>query len=145
MLPEEAEHLAPAIHRLFGPVERSVPIEDAVAGTVVTVELVGLAVLLEFSLVLVHLLGAWRAVVVAENADQGAGKIPREIDWRYRRLVVEFILAHHHAAAPQLGAGIDVFFLTCIDECVPATRAGAEQADLAIVVGLGAHPLHCGL
>src|SRR5262245_38744086 len=114
MLSEEAEHFAPAIHRLFGPVERSVPIEDAVAGTVVTVELVGLAVLLEFSLVLVHLLGAWRAVVVAENADEGAGKIAGEIDRRNRCLVIEFILAHHDTAAPELGAGVDILFLARI-------------------------------
>src|SRR5215510_4843634 len=117
MLPEEAEHLAPAIHRLFGPVERPVPIEDAVTGTVVTVELVGLAVLLEFSLVLVHLLGARSAIVVAENADKGAGKIVREINWRHRSLVIEFILAHHDTATPEFGAGIDVLFLACVKEC----------------------------
>ena len=47
MLAEEGEHLAPSIHRLLGPVEWPVPIEEAVAGTVVAVELVRLAVLLE--------------------------------------------------------------------------------------------------
>src|SRR5215510_7879256 len=130
MLPEEAEHLAPAIHRLFGPVERPVPIEDAVTGTVVTVELVGLAVLLEFSLVLVHLLGARCAVVIAENADERARKITCHIDWRDRRLRIQFILAHHDAAAPELGAGVNVFFLACIDKCVPPPRAGAEKSDL---------------
>src|SRR5256885_16732199 len=66
MLAEEGEHLAPAVHGLLGPVERPVPIEDAVAGTVVAVELVRLAVLLELGLVLVHLLRARRAVVIAE-------------------------------------------------------------------------------
>jgi hypothetical protein len=38
MLAEEREYLAPAIHGLLGPVEWPVPIEDAVAGTVVAVE-----------------------------------------------------------------------------------------------------------
>jgi hypothetical protein len=28
---------------------------------------------------------------------------------------------------------------------VPTTRTGAENADLAIVIGLRAYPLHCGL
>src|SRR5207248_5610147 len=46
------------------------------------------------------------------------------------------------AAAPQLDAGVDVLLLAGIDEGVPATRAGAEQSDLAVEVGLPAHPLH---
>src|SRR5215204_1304236 len=38
MLAEEGEHLAPAIHCLLGPVEWPVPIENAVAGSIVAVE-----------------------------------------------------------------------------------------------------------
>src|SRR5690349_4194768 len=97
MLSEEGEDLAPTIHRLFGPVERPVPVEDAVASTVVAVELVGLAVLFEFSLVLVDLLGARSTVVVAEDADQGAGKILAEIDGCHRRFGIEFFFAHDDA------------------------------------------------
>src|SRR5215207_9975786 len=52
MLADEGEHLAPAIHCLLGPVEWPVPIENAVAGFIVPVELVHLAVLLELGLVL---------------------------------------------------------------------------------------------
>src|SRR5687768_13752264 len=120
MIAEEREHLAPAIHRRLGPVERPVPIPDAVAGAVVAMELVGLAVLLELGLVLVHLFWAGRAVVVAENADQRARKVLRHVDRRDRRLGVEFVLAHHDAAAPELCAGIDVLFLASVYECVPA-------------------------
>src|SRR6187431_613978 len=58
MLAEEGEQLAPAIHRLLGPVDRPVPIEEAVAGAVIAIELVTLAVLLQLGLVLVHRLGA---------------------------------------------------------------------------------------
>src|SRR5262249_9974516 len=101
MLAEESEHLAPTVHCLFGAVERSVPIPDAVAGTVVAVELVRLVVLLEFSFVLVHLLGARSPVVVAEYADERAAEVLRHIDRRDRRLVIELLLAHHHAAAPE--------------------------------------------
>src|SRR5438105_14482825 len=86
MLAEEGEHLAPAIHCRLRPVERPVPIEDAVAGTVVAVELVRLAVLLELGLVLAHLLGARRAVVVAEYAEQRAAQILRHLDRGHRRL-----------------------------------------------------------
>src|SRR5262249_13092418 len=136
MLAEEGEHLAPAIHCLFGPVEWTVPIEDAVAGTIVTVELVHLAVLLEFGLVLVHLLGARRAVVVAEYAEQRAAEVLRHLDRCDGRLGIELLFAHHHAAAPEVGAGVDVLPLAGIDEGVAATRTGAENADLSVVIGL---------
>ena len=82
MLAEEGEHPAPAIHCLLGPVEWPVPIEDAVAGTVVAIELVHLAVLIELGPVLVHLLGARRAVVVAEYAEQRAAEVLRHVDRR---------------------------------------------------------------
>src|SRR6202023_2156970 len=144
MLAEEGKHLAPAIHCLLGPVEWPVPIEEAVAGTVVAVELVRLVVLLELRLVLVHLLGARRAVVVAEYAEQRAAELLRHLDRRDRRLGIELLLPHHHAAAPQVGAGIDVLLLAGIDEGVPAAPAGAEKPDLAVVPGLRAHPLHGG-
>src|ERR1700732_5587288 len=116
MLAEEGKHLAPAIHGLFGSVQRPVPIPDAVAGAVVAVELVRLAVLLELGLMLVHLLGARRAVVIAEDADERAREVLGHLDRRDRRLGVELLLAHHHAAAPQLGAGVDVLSLAGIDE-----------------------------
>src|SRR5689334_2831781 len=74
---EEGEHLAPTVHRLVGPVERPVPVEDAVAGPVVAVEFVSLAVPLELGLVPVHLLGARRAVVVAEDTEQRAAEVRR--------------------------------------------------------------------
>src|SRR6202022_1877954 len=131
MLAEKGEHLAPAIHGLLGPVEWPVPIEDAVASTVVAVELVHLAVLLEFGLVLVHLLGARRAGVVAEYAEQRAAEILRHLDRRDGRLGIELLLAHHHAAAPELDAGIDVLSLASVDEGMPAARTGTENADLA--------------
>jgi hypothetical protein len=72
VLSEESENLAPAIHSLLGPVEWPVPIKDAVAGTVVAMELIALSVPLELRFVLVHLLGAGRTIVVAEDADQRA-------------------------------------------------------------------------
>src|SRR4051794_38614223 len=100
MLAEEGEQLAPAIHRLLGPVDRPVPIEEAVTGAVVAMELVRLAVLLELGLVLVHLLGARRAVVIAEYADQRTRKILGHLDRRDRRLGIELFGTHHHAAAP---------------------------------------------
>src|SRR5580693_219769 len=126
MLAEEGEHLAPAVHGLLGPIERPVPVPDAVAGAVVAIKLVRLAVLLELSFVLVHLLGARRAVVVAEDADERAAEVLRHLDRRDRRLGIELLLAHHHAAAPELGAGVDIPALAGIDEGMPAARARAE-------------------
>src|SRR5215204_2071017 len=142
MLAEEGEHLAPAIHCLLGPVEWPVPIPDAVARAVVAVELVCLAVLLKLGLMLVHLLGARRTIFVAEDADEWAREILCHVDRRDRSLVVELFLAHYHAAALEVGTGVCVFSLAGIDEGVAATRTGPEDADLAIVIGLLAHPLH---
>src|ERR1019366_6959374 len=82
MLAEEGEHLAPGIHCLLRSVEWPVPIEDAVASAVVAVELVHLAVLLELGLVLVHLFGARRAVVVAEDADKRAREVLGHVNRR---------------------------------------------------------------
>src|SRR5579864_479794 len=144
MLAEEGPNLVPAIHRLLGPIERPMPVEKAVARAVVAVELVILAVLLEFGLVLVHLLGARRAIVVAEQAEQRAAEVLGHVDRRDRRLGVELLWAHHHAAAPLLDAGIDVLALAGIEEGMPAARAGTDETDLAVVIGVRAHPLHRG-
>jgi len=66
MLAEEGKDLAPGIHALLHPVDRPVPVEEAVAGAVVAVEFVRLAVLLQLGLVLVDLLRRGRLVLVAE-------------------------------------------------------------------------------
>src|SRR5262245_39695754 len=145
MLAEEGEHLAPAIHGLLGPIERPVPIEDAVTGAVVAVKLVLLAVLLELGLVLVHLLRARRPVVVAEYAEQRTAQILRHLNRRDGRLGVELLLAHHHAATPKVRASVNVLLFAGINEGVPPARTGSEKADLTVVIGLRAHPLHCSL
>src|ERR1700687_944693 len=100
MLAEEGPYLVPAIHRLLGPIQRPVPTEEGMAGAIVAVELIVLAVLLEFGLVLVHLLGARCAVVVAEQAEQRAAEVLRHIDRRDRRLGGPLLLAPPPAAAP---------------------------------------------
>src|ERR1700730_5710884 len=134
MLAEEGPYLVPAIHRLLGPIQRPVPIEEAVTGTIVAVELIVLAMLLEFGLVLIHLLWARRAVVVAEQAEQRTTEVLRHVDRCDGRLRVELLLAHHHAAAPLLDAGVDVLLLAGINECVPAARARADETDLAVAI-----------
>src|ERR1700756_2897154 len=136
MLAEEGKDLAPGIHALLHAVDRPVPVEEAVAGAVVAMEFVSLAVLLQLGLVLVDLLGARGAVVIAEDADQRAREVLGHVDWRDRRLVVQLLLAHHHTAAPELGAGVDVVPLAGIDEGVAAAGAGAEQPDLAVMTRL---------
>src|SRR5687767_7007323 len=118
MLAEEREYLAPGIHRLFGAIKRSVPVIEAVTRTVVAMEFVVLAMLLQRGFVLVHLLGARRAVVVAEDAEQRTGETLRHVDRCDRRLGVELLLAHHDAPAPHVDGGIDVLPLARIDERV---------------------------
>src|SRR5262245_10247154 len=93
MLAEECEDLVPAVERLLHPVHGTVIIENAVAGAIVAMELVGLAVLLEFGFVLVHLLRAWCAILIAEKAKQGTGEILGEFNGRGWGLGVELLLA----------------------------------------------------
>src|SRR5687768_5015369 len=133
VLAEERPDLAPAVHCLLGPIERPMPVEETVAGAVVAVELIILAVLLELGLVLVHLLRARGAILVAENAEQRAAEVLRHVDRRDGSLRVQLLLAHHDAATPLLDAGIDVVPLAGIDESVPAAGTGTDQADLAVV------------
>ena len=77
MLLAERPHLLPAVERLLDAVGRAVVIEEAVAGAVIAVELVLLAVLLQLGLVLVDLLRGRGAVFVAEQAEQRAGQVLR--------------------------------------------------------------------
>src|SRR6266702_3444891 len=58
MLLEEFQDLTPAVHRLLLAIERAIVIEEAVAGAIVAMELVVLAVLFQFRLVGVHV--GWR-------------------------------------------------------------------------------------
>jgi hypothetical protein len=102
-------------------------------------------VLFELGLVLVHLFGARCPIVIAEDTEQWTAEVLGQIDWRDRRLGVELFLSHYHATAPKFDTSVDVPSLASIDEGVPATGAGAEDADLAVVIGLSPRPLHGGL
>src|SRR5437763_9667170 len=66
---EEGEHFGPAVHCLLLAVCRSVVIEEAVAGAVVAVELVVLALLLQLFLVFINIRGRWSLVVIAEQPE----------------------------------------------------------------------------
>src|SRR5689334_1519679 len=109
------------------------PIVETVTGAVVAVKLVGLAVLLQFGLVLVDLLGARRAVVIAEQAEQRAREILGHVDRRDRCLLVQLFLAHHDTSAPKFDAGVNILLLAGIDEGVPPARARTIDADLAVM------------
>src|SRR5205807_604940 len=136
------EHLLPAVQRLLNPVHRPVVIEEAVPGTVVAMKLVLFAVLFEFRLVLVNLLRGRRAVFIAEQAEQRAGKVSGKLDRRGRLLRRQLLLAHHHATAPQVGSGVYAFGMAGKQEGLPPTGAGADDADLTVEPGLSAQPLH---
>src|SRR5207248_11129819 len=77
VLLQERPDLLPAVERLLDAVGRAVIIEEPVPGAVIAVELVVLAVLLEFGLVLVDLLRSRSAVFVAEDTEQRAGQVLR--------------------------------------------------------------------
>src|SRR5919201_2642946 len=69
---EEGPHLLPAVDRLLLPIGWPVIVKELVAGFVIPVEFIGLAVLLQFLLMLIHL--GWRRglVLVAEEAQERA-------------------------------------------------------------------------
>src|SRR6185437_537882 len=133
---QEREDLLPAVERLLDPVHRPVIVEEPVPGAVVAVKLVGLAVLIELGLVLVHLLGGRRAILVAEQAEERAGEFRCEVDRRRRLLRIELLLAHDDAAAPELDGGVDALGMAGEEEGLAAARARAEDADLAVEPGL---------
>src|SRR5207245_309263 len=137
---QEREHLLPAVHRLLDAVHRPVVIEEAVSGAVVPVKLVLFAVLLELGLVLVDLFWGRRPILIAEEPQQRAGKVLRKLDRSGRLLRRQLLLAHHHPATPKLDRGIYVLGMASKQEGLPPARAGAEDPDLAIEVGLSAQP-----
>src|SRR5262249_35356910 len=125
-------------------IHRPVIVEEAVTGAVVAVELVLLAVLLQLRLVLIYLLGSRRGVLVAEEAQERAREVLGVVDRRDRRLGVEVLLLHHHAATPELDAGVDALRLAGVEEREPAARARADAADLCPGPRLGAQPFRRG-
>src|SRR5205823_5649566 len=66
---QESKNFLPPVHRLLLPIGGPVIVEEAVAGTVIPVELVGFAVLLQLLLMLVHL-GRGRSLVVIAKETQ---------------------------------------------------------------------------
>src|SRR5712692_11588623 len=100
VLLEKGEHLGPAVHRLLLPVSPAIVIEERVAGAVVAVELVVLAVLLELFLMLVYLLRRGPLVVVAKQAQQRRIEVLGVVDGRDRLLRRELLLGLDHAATP---------------------------------------------
>ena len=101
------------------------------AGAVVADELVGLAGGLQRQLQLVHLLRAGELVVVTEEAEQGTVQVGRAVDqWRHlEREAVGNGAGHEGPVAVdrridgQADSG---------EERVPASRAVADDADLAV-------------
>src|ERR1700722_1295165 len=92
ILAEERPDLVPPVHALLGPVQRAVPVEEAMPGAVVAVEFAILVVLFQLGLMLVHLLRARRTVVVAEQPQDRATQVFRHVDRRDGLFRVEFLL-----------------------------------------------------
>ncbi len=52
------------------------------------------------------------------------------------------LLAHHHPATPKLDRRVYALGMARKQEGLPPARAGPEDPDLAVEVGLGAQPCH---
>jgi hypothetical protein len=74
-LVQESKDFLPTIDRLLLPIGGPIIVEEAVAGTVIPVELVGFAVLLQLLLMLVHLGRGRSLVVIAKEAQERALQI----------------------------------------------------------------------
>src|SRR5882757_1321474 len=86
MLAEECESLSPAVLGLLQAEAGAVVIQEVVAGAIVAVKLVGLAMTLELGFGLVHVGPRRVHVVVAEQAHQWRGDLRGHVDRRNRSL-----------------------------------------------------------
>jgi hypothetical protein len=89
-LVQESKDFLPTIDRLLLPIGGPIIVEEAVAGTVIPVELVGFAVLLQLLLMLVHLGRGRSLVVIAKEAQERALQVFGHINRGHRILGVEF-------------------------------------------------------
>ena len=143
MLSKERENLGPAVNSLLLPIGGSVVVEEAVAGAIVAMEFVVLAVLLQLFLVLVDLLRRRALIIVAEQAEQRAGQVFRQIDRSDGALRSELVRILDDAAAPEIDASIEAtLYPTGREIRVSATRARAKDPHLAVARRQGSQELH---
>src|SRR5712692_7610008 len=127
----ERPDLLPAVRGLLLTVRRPIVVEEAVAGPVVAMELVVLAVLLQLRLVLVDLFRRGRLVLVAEEPEDRGREVLGEVDGCRRLGRGQLFLRHDHAPAPALDHRVEALQLAAREERLPAARARAEDADLS--------------
>ena len=98
--------------------------------------------LLELGLVLVHLLRRGALVVVAEDAQDRARQVRGVVDGGDGLLLGQVVPARHHAAAPALHHRVEALGAAGGEKGVAPARAGAPDANLAVVIGHGAQVAH---
>src|SRR5215475_13917466 len=69
---QESKDLLPTINRLLLPIGRAVVVEEAMAGSVIPVELIDFAQSLQLRLVLVHLCWGRSLIFIAKEAEERA-------------------------------------------------------------------------
>src|SRR5690242_13112313 len=130
MLAEEGEHLLPAVDRRGLAVLRPIHREEGVAGIVVSVELVGLAELLQRLLGLPGVLRRGPGVLDAEETQQRAAEILRELDRRDRLARCELLGLGGDAAAVAVDGRVDAAQGARREIRLPPARAIADDANL---------------
>src|SRR5215468_7886922 len=134
MLAEPGQHLLPAVYRRVLAIERAVHREERVAGIVVGVEFVRLAVLLERGFRLRRVVGGRPRVLHAEQSKQRALQILGEVDGRHG-LTGRQLLSHgDHASAIAVNGGIEAAERARGEVGLPAAGAIADDADLAVQI-----------
>src|SRR5437868_4350636 len=124
---EEGPDLAPGVHGLLLAISRSVVVLETVAGAIIAVELVLFAGGLEGILVDVDLLRRRVLVVVAKEAQQGAGEAGRQVDGRDRARRREVFRLHDDTTAPELDSSVVTRVAAGDEEGVATSRAGARD------------------
>src|SRR3972149_6012583 len=125
---------ARAVPRLLLAIGRPVVVEEAMARLGIHVELVGLAVLLEFLLVLGHLLRGWALVLRAKEAQERAREVLGVVDRGNGLLGGELFLRHHHTPTPAVHGRVKALHTTRDEKRVSAPRTGAEDTHLTVDV-----------
>ena len=101
-------------------------------GAVITIEDVGLAVVLERLLVLVNLSWTRPHVVVAEQADERHVQVRRHIDHRHWLVGGQAVRRDDDVATPQIGHRAETLHPRGDQQRVPTARARADNRHLAI-------------
>src|SRR5688572_32030533 len=103
---KKCEDFLPAVHCLLLAIRAPVIIEESMTRAIVSMELIILAMLLKFGLVLIDLLRRGVAIIIAEYSQDWAGEISGVIQRRDREIGIQILRLHHYPSTPTVDDGV---------------------------------------